>query len=305
VTSGKKPSTGEKLKKYAAVARANFLLLPFTLVAVGAAAAAFDGYFNLLHTLLAAVGLVGLHVTVNALNEVSDFRRGIDLQTERTPFSGGSGTLPSGALQPRQGLAVAVVGAMVGLAVGVYFLGVVGWKLLPIYLLGAIATLGYTDFLARHYVGEFFAGLGLGALPVIGTALVQGGNLGSAAVAASLPAFFMTFNLLLLNEFPDEEADRTGGRRSLLLLLGRPAAARLCLLFGLLTPVSIVVAVALRHLPLMALFAILPSLLLLAPARWALTEPAEPVPIPALGANVAWNLSTNTVLAICLVVASG
>jgi hypothetical protein len=29
------------------------------------------------------------------------------------------------------------------------------------------------------------------------------------------------------------------------------------------------------------------------------------VPIPALGANVAWNLSTNTVLAICLVVASG
>ena len=92
-----------KLKEYAGVARANFLLLPFTLVAVGAAAAAFDGDFNLLHTLLALVGLVGLHVAVNALNEVSDFRRGIDLETVRTPFSGGSGTLPSGALQPRRG----------------------------------------------------------------------------------------------------------------------------------------------------------------------------------------------------------
>jgi 1,4-dihydroxy-2-naphthoate octaprenyltransferase len=304
VTSGKKPSTGEKLKKYAAVARANFLLLPFTLVAAGAAAAAYDGDFNLLHTLLALVGLVGLHVTVNALNEVSDFRRGIDLETERTPFSGGSGTLPAGALKPREGLAVAAAGALTGLAVAVYFLGAFGWRLVPIFLLGAVATLGYTDFLARHYVGEFFAGLGLGALPVIGTAMVQAGNLGSAAIAASLPAFFMTFNLLFLNEFPDEEADRAGGRRSLLLLLGRPRAARLYVLFGLLVPVSIAIAVALRHLPWQSLIAMLPSLLLLTPARWALTTPEEPVPIPALAANVMWNLSTNTLLAICLIIAA-
>jgi 1,4-dihydroxy-2-naphthoate octaprenyltransferase len=276
VTSGKKPSTGEKLKKYAAVARANFLLLPFTLVAAGAAAAAYDGDFNLLHTLLALVGLVGLHVTVNALNEVSDFRRGIDLETERTPFSGGSGTLPAGALKPREGLAVAAAGALTGLAVAVYFLGAFGWRLVPIFLLGAVATLGYTDFLARHYVGEF----------------------------ASLPAFFMTFNLLFLNEFPDEEADRAGGRRSLLLLLGRPRAARLYVLFGLLVPVSIAIAVALRHLPWQSLIAMLPSLLLLTPARWALTTPEEPVPIPALAANVMWNLSTNTLLAICLIIAA-
>ena len=305
MTSGKKPSTGEKLKNYAAVARANFLLLPFTLAAAGAAAAAYDGDFNLLHTLLALVGLVGLHVTVNALNEVSDFRRGIDRATERTPFSGGSGTLPAGKLKPREGLAVAAAGALTGLAIAVYFLGAFGWRLVPIFLLGAVATLGYTDFLARHYVGEFFAGLGLGALPVLGTAMVQAGNLESAAIAASVPAFFMTFNLLLLNEFPDEEADRAGGRRSLLLLLGRPRAARLYVIAGLLTPAAIAVAVALRHLPVLALFAMLPSLLLLGPARWALATPEEPVPTPALGANVAWNLATNTVLAICLVAAGG
>jgi hypothetical protein len=48
----------------------------------------------------------------------------------------------------------------------------------------------------------------------------------------------------------------------------------------------------------------LPSLLLLTPARWALTTPEEPVPIPALAANVMWNLSTNTLLAICLIIAA-
>ena len=74
-------------------------------------------------------------------------------------------------LRPHEGLGVAATGALTGLAVGVYFLGAFGWRLVPIFLLGAVATLGYTDFLARHYVGEFFAGLGLGALPVIGTAM--------------------------------------------------------------------------------------------------------------------------------------
>ena len=56
--------------------------------------------------------------------------------------------------------------------------------------------------------------------------MVQGTVPGPAALAASLPAFFMTFNFLLLNEFPDEAADREGGRRHLIILFGRTAAAR-------------------------------------------------------------------------------
>ena len=46
------------ISSYAAVARAPFLILSVTLVAVGAAAGAVDGAFNLTHTLLALVGLV-------------------------------------------------------------------------------------------------------------------------------------------------------------------------------------------------------------------------------------------------------
>jgi hypothetical protein len=46
-----------------------------------------------------------------------------------------------------------------------------------------------------------------------------------------------------------------------------------------------------------------PSLLLTAPLRWAFGDTREPVPIPALGMNVAWNLATNSVLAAALVVA--
>jgi len=291
------------MKAILGIARANFLLLPVTLVAVGAAAAAYDGAFDPINTLLALIGLTAMHVSVNSLNEYSDFRRGIDLATERTPFSGGSGTLPSGALPASAALSLGLGAAVLGLVIGLFFLYQIGWQLLPILLLGAISVLGYSDLLARAYVGEFFAALGLGTLPVLGTAMVQGGELGATALAASIPAFFMTYNLLLLNEFPDEVADREGGRKNLVRLLGRTGAARFYVVMGWMVPVSLIAAVAIGALPLPSLLACLPSLALIAPTRWALTAPREPVPLPALGANVIWNLATNTVLAISLVIA--
>jgi len=292
-----------RVQTYASVARAPFLLLPPTLVASGAAAAAWDGSFSWLRTGLAVVGLVSLHMAVNIINEWSDMRTGIDLQTERTPFSGGSGTLPAGGMRPRTALVFGLVCAGVGLLIGLWFLNEVGWVLLPIVIAGAVSVLAYTDVLARIGVGEMAAGFGLGAGPVIGTALVQGGGWSTAAVAASVPAFFMTLNLLLLNEFPDEQADREGGRRNLVILLGRRAAAWIYTAAGLATPLAIVIAVVLRVLPPLSLIAVLPSMLLVKPLQWALSDPELPVPIPALGANVAWNLATNTVLALTLVIA--
>jgi 1,4-dihydroxy-2-naphthoate octaprenyltransferase len=288
------------LSAYAGVARAPFLLLPVALVVAGTGAAAHVGLADLTRAGLALLGLVGVHIAVNALNEASDFRTGIDLKTQRTPFSGGSGTLPAGLLSYRKAIATGLVGGIIGIVVGVYFLTVVGERLVPILAVGALAAFGYSALLARGYVGELFAGLGLGALPVVGTALVQTGSYESVAIAASLPAFFMTFNLLLLNEFPDEKADREGGRRNLLILMGRRKAAWLYALFGAFVPLSLAVGVLLSYLPPLALVACLPSLLLAKPIRWALTQPDEPVPIPALGANVIWNLSTNTLLGIML-----
>ena len=288
------------LSAYAGVARAPFLLLPVTLVIAGTGAAAHLGLADWFRAGLALVGMLGVHIAVNSLNEASDYRTGIDLKTQRTPFSGGSGTLPGGRLSYGKAVATGLLAGAVGVAVGVYFLTVIGWPLVPILAVGAVAVFAYTDLLARNYVGELFAGLGLGALPVLGTALVQSGSYEPVAIAASLPAFFMTFNLLLLNEFPDEQADREGGRRNLVVLLGRRSAARLYALFGALVPVSILLGVVLDYLPALALVAVLPSLLLAKPLQWSLGSTEDPVPIPALGSNVIWNLSTNVVLGVML-----
>jgi 1,4-dihydroxy-2-naphthoate octaprenyltransferase len=287
-----------RLAAYAGVARAPFLLLPFTLVAAGAAAAAYDDRASVLATVLALVGLVALHAAVNAFNEASDMRSGIDLQTTRTPFSGGSGTLPSGAIPVREAVGVGAAGSALGLVIGAYFITRVGWwPLIAVMALGAVAVLIYTQVFARTGVGEIFAGLGLGLLPVVGTALVQQGVIGPAAWAAGVPAFLMTFNLLLLNEFPDEQADRAGGRLNLVLLLGRRFAALVYIAAAVATPAVIVAAVLAGWLPPLALIGCLPLWFTLPAVRWAASRPSEPVPVPAMAGNVMWNLGTNILTA--------
>jgi len=288
------------IKSYLGIARAPFLTLSVTLVASGAAAGAYDGAFSWSRTLVALLGLVALHMSVNALNEASDMRTGIDLHTSRTPFSGGSGTLPAGELSERTARIFGFSFAAVGAACGVWFLSQVGWVLAPILLIGAVCVLAYSNLLTRTGLGEIAAGIGLGGAPVIGTALVQNGDVGPAAMAAAVPAFLMTFNLLLLNEFPDEAADRRGGRRHLVIRFGRKAAAGIYSAAAMATPLSIVVGVVVKALPVLCLLGAVPSLLLMKPLRWSLGSPDEPVPLPALAANVNWNLSTNLVLAVTL-----
>ena len=237
------------LAPWLGVARAPFLLLPVTLVAAGAAAAAYEGAFGWGPTLLALVGLVLLHAAVNALNEASDMTTGIDLRTTRTPFSGGSGTLPAGRLSVRATRVFAYACALVGGLIGGWFALQLGPMFALLMAVGAASVLFYSDFFARSGLGEVFAGLGLGALPVWGAAWVQGRPPGPAALWAGVPAFLMTFNLLLLNEFPDEEADRAGGRRNIVLLLGRKGAALVYAAAALLTPAAIVAAVAWEPCP--------------------------------------------------------
>src|SRR5512139_1457738 len=119
------------MKALLGVSRGPFLLLPPTLIAAGSAAAAYDGRFVWPHALAGLAGLVALHAAVNALNEASDFSTGIDLHTTRTPFSGGSGTLPSGLAGRGTAIGVGVAGSAVGLVIGLGFLRMYGWPFVP------------------------------------------------------------------------------------------------------------------------------------------------------------------------------
>lgn len=302
IAEGMDEAVSQQVGAYLQVARAPFLALPVTLAGLGTATAVLAGGFDPLAALLAFVGLLVLHVSINARNEYRDFQSGVDLATDPTPYSGGSGTLPAGDLQPAAAQRLAMVTAGIGALIGAYFVLVVGIVFVPIIILGAVSVLFYTSHLTRYGLGELFAGLGLGGLPVVGTGLVQVGSITPAMLLAAVPATLLTFNLLLLNEFPDVEADRRGDRRNLIHRFGRSKAGIVYVAMGVGVPLSIVAGTFLGHLPLTALLGVLPSVLLARAAKWALTEPATDLPVAAQSDNVRWILATNVALAVGLVV---
>ena len=171
--------------------------------------------------------------------------------------------------------------------------------LLPLLLVGGIATYFYTDFLARNAMVEVFAGLGLGLLPILGASFIQTGSYAPSALAAGIPAGILTLNLLLLNEFPDFEADIRGGRKNLLTVFGKEAAGKIYTLLLVFMYVWIVMAVIVGVIPAYCLVALLTLVLAFKPMRWAWDGGRDEAGmVPALGANVMTNLATQVLLGL-------
>ncbi|MBI1396122.1 MAG: prenyltransferase [Betaproteobacteria bacterium] len=205
---------------------------------------------------LVLIGGLAAHVSVNAFNEYLDFRSGLDARTVRTPFSGGSGALPGRPDLAPFALLVAVGALGVTIAVGLYFVRLHGSELLPIGLLGVLLVLTYTTWLTRHPVLCLLApGLGFGPLMVVGTEVALTGRYTATGLAASLVPLFLVSDLLLLNQFPDAEADRSVGRRHALIAWGPHRAAWLFAAFLACAYGALVVSVLAGALPLPAMVA--------------------------------------------------
>ena len=187
--------------------RIPFLILAPACVLVGVGTASWSGaQIEVWPLVLCFVGGIAAHVCVNAFNEYFDFRSGLDATTTRTPFSGGSGTLPEAPHLIGQALAVAVGAGVITAAIGGYFLVTVGFGILPIGALGLLVAVIYTPWLARSaFLCLIAPGLCFGPLMVVGTHLVLTGEFSWIALLASLVPFFLVSNLLLLNQFPDVE----------------------------------------------------------------------------------------------------
>ena len=188
--------------------RPQFLLLSVVLVLLGTAISCHQGHFDWLRFILTTLGLVLAHASVNVLNDYFDYKSGIDLETTRTPFSGGSGLLPQGSIALKGAYRFGVGCLLAALLIGIYLTVVSGWQLLPLVIVGGLVIYFYTSYLTKWLAGEIWAGIGLGTLPVLGTYFVQTGGYSIEAFVASLAPGFLTANLLFLNEFPYFEADK-------------------------------------------------------------------------------------------------
>ncbi len=174
---------------------------------------------------LTMCGVLALHASVDLLNDYWDFRRGIDAATRRTKMSGGTGVLPEGLLRPEQvyraGIAFLILGGVIGgyfiFTDGIAIAAILGFAILSIYF--------YSTRIVDSGLAEVFVAA-KGALILVGAHLIQGGGITAESALAGAAVGALSSLVLFVTSFPDYTADRAGGRRTLVIVIGRQRASR-------------------------------------------------------------------------------
>ena len=258
---------------------------------------------NLYFLGLALIGALFAHVSVNALNEYFDFKSGLDLMTKRTPFSGGSGALPGKPEMLNTVLAVALVSLMITLVIGIFFVWQYGVGIVPLGLIGIALIVFYSGWINKYpYLCLIAPGVGFGFLMVVGTQYVLVGQYMTLSSMAALVPFFMVNNLLLLNQYPDIQADSKVGRNHFPIAFGLKRSNLIYGLFILLTIAAIIGHIWSGYFPVLSLIAILPVPLALYSLSGAIKHGENIGAYPQyLAANVATVILMPLLLGVSLI----
>lgn len=240
--------------------RPSFLLITPICIFLGISTSAeFLTSTNQLLIVFILIGAVFAHISVNILNEYFDFKSGLDLKTKRTQFSGGSGALPARPEAAKLTLVTGFVALLITIVIGVYLMMQSGASILPIGLVGLVLIVSYTKWINRMpWLCLVAPGLGIGVLMVVGAYLVIAEQNSLVPWVISLVPFFLINNLLLLNQYPDMEADSSVGRRTFPIAYGTEISNLVYALFLLSGYSLIVFCISKEIVPSLSVIALFP-----------------------------------------------
>lgn len=276
-----------------------FLLASVIAVSNGLAIAFWKtGEVELFNAALTYVGVIFLHASVDLLNDYWDHRRGIDERTSRTKFSGGTGVIPEKLLTPRAVYSAGIIFLVLGAAIGAYFVVLKGITVALILGFAVASIYFYSTSIVSAGLGELFVGV-KGAMIVLGTFYVQTSVLDPTAAFVGVIVGLLSATVLYVNAFPDFAADKAGGRRTLVILLGKSNASRTLPLFFAAAYCMIVAAVLLGHAKIYALVC-LASLPLAVKACRAIRDDRGAIAhtVQAMSMTVTYSRLTGALLAL-------
>jgi 1,4-dihydroxy-2-naphthoate octaprenyltransferase len=197
------------------------------LVVATALAWAKTGTIDVGWMLLAFLAIYLIEIGKNAVNECIDWISGIDGSIppeKRNDFSGGKKTIVDGKLSVAENAVIAFItlalAMVIGIMVGIYhephvlWIGFLGGALAVFYSLPPF-KFNYTG------LGEFAVGMAFGPLMTLGMYVHLTGDLDPVAALVGLPIGFFIANLIWINQYPDYEADKLGGKRNWLVRIGK------------------------------------------------------------------------------------
>ena len=287
------------LSSWFRVIRVKFLLASVIAVCLGLAISwSQNQTIDIVNASLTFAGVIALHASVDLLNDYWDFKRRIDTETKRTKFSGGTGVLPEGLLQPaevyRAGMAFLILGAIIG----GYFIFFNGVTIAIILAFAIISIYFYSTKIVNSGLGEVFVAI-KGTMIVLGTYFVQTSQIVIEPILGGMILGVLSSMVLFVNSFPDFEADRAGGRKSLVIMLGKKRATSALWIFPIVVYGIIISGVITQTLPILSLITLL-SIPLLIKSGLGLKRSFDDVEklVPVMGSCVSYGRITGTLLVL-------
>jgi len=235
------------------VIRVRFLLASIIAVSAGLAITWWHtGNIFIFDAILTICGVLALHASVDLLNDYWDFKRGIDTTTHRTKMSGGSGVLPEGLLKPAQVYAAGITFLIIGTAIGIYFVATDGIVIGIILAFAVISIYFYSTKIVDWGLAEVFVAI-KGSMIVIGTYFVQTSQITESTVLAGIVIGILSSLVLFITSFPDHDADKAKGRKTLVISLGMQKACSILWIFPAITYGITIIAVVFEIFPVFCL----------------------------------------------------
>jgi len=207
------------------VIRIRFLLASVIAVSVGLAITWWHtSNVTVFDAILTMAGVLALHASVDLFNDYWDFKRGIDTATKRTKMSGGSGVLPEGILKPRQVYAGGIIFLVIGTIIGVYFVITDGIIIGIILAFAVVSIYFYSTKIVNWGLAEVFVSI-KGTLIVIGTYFIQTSQINESVILGGIVVGALSSLVLFVTSFPDHDADKAKGRKTLVIGIGKKRAS--------------------------------------------------------------------------------
>ncbi len=239
------------------VIRVRFLLASVIAVSVGLVLNwHVTGTLSIFDALLTVLGVVVLHASVDLLNDYWDFKRGIDTLTKRTKMSGGTGVLPEKLLHPESVFRAGIAFLIAGFAVGAYFIYTDGVVIAAILGFAILSILFYSTKIVNAGMAELFVTI-KGTMIVLGTFFIQTGQIVSEALLAGIAVGILSSLVLFITSFPDYDADKSRGRKTLVIVVGRQKAVSVFWIFPVLFCAIILCGIFVGVFPVFSLVALL------------------------------------------------
>jgi 1,4-dihydroxy-2-naphthoate octaprenyltransferase len=211
------------VSRWLVATRSAVLIMTFISAAIAGLLALRAGKFHLMSWLLMTLGLLMAHALNNLLNDLTDYRRGVDHGNYfRTQY--GPQPLEQGLMSVRELLGYAAVTAIIALAAGAYLVWLRGPLALLLLALGTFFVLFYTWPLKYVGLGELTVLLVWGPLMVGGGYFVVTGEWSWQVALASLVYALGPTTVIFGKHIDKFVADRAKGIHTVPVLLGETAA---------------------------------------------------------------------------------